>query len=337
MTDLLGKSIDHFHITMQLGRGGMAIVYKAFDTILERNVAIKLIRKEAFSPKALKRVLKRFDREAKALARLSHTNIITIHNYGNYQGSPYLIMEYLSGGSLKDLHDTPMRADNAAKLLAPIAKALAHSHQEGIIHRDIKPSNILLNKNGVPKLTDFGIAHILESNDATTLTATGVGVGTPEYMSPEQGLGKKIDARADIYSLCVVLYELVTGQKPFEADTPMAVVVKHINEPIPPPTLHVSDLPKEVEKIITKGMAKEPENRYQEMDAFALALEHIAQEIVIVLNDDEITHDEFVLPGDVKESMTPPRPPKPCLIPCLVGGVALILIVIFWIYFLIYQ
>jgi len=288
---MIGKSIDRYQILEQIGMGGMAVVYKAFDTRLEREVAIKIIRKEAFSPEALERVLKRFEREAKSLARLSHINIINIFDYGTYENAPYLVMEYMSGGSLKERLDAPMGFEDAIELITPIAKALDHSHNQGIIHRDIKPSNIIFDINGVPKITDFGIAQLLDTEDSVTLTATGVGIGTPEYMAPEQGRGTKTDARADVYSLSVVLYEMVTGKKPFEGDTPLDIMIKHINDPLPPPTSIVSGLPRKLEQIIGKGLAKQPADRYQSMGAFADAL-------------DEITHfgDRVRVPGDRDET-----------------------------------
>ncbi len=300
MKALIGKNVDRYHILEQLGRGGMATVYKASDTRLERNVAIKLIRKEAFSPEVLDRVLKRFEREAKALARLSHTHIINVFDYGEFENSPYLVMEYLPGGTLKEKLGKPMPPIEAVRLLAPIAQALAHAHQEGIVHRDIKPSNILIDKNGAPKLTDFGIARILEmSGDSTALTGTGVGVGTPEYMAPEQGLGKEVDARTDIYALGVVLYEMVTGTKPYQADTPMAVVVKHINDPLPRPSSIIPGMPVEVDHLLIKALAKEPENRYADMATFAKALEKITSNVVEISAGrqvaQELTYDELAV------------------------------------------
>ncbi len=303
MIDLIGRSIDRYHILEQLGRGGMATVYKAFDTRLERDVAVKLIRKEAFGAEVLDRILKRFEREAKALARLSHTNIIQVHDYGIFAGAPYLVMEYLPGGTLKDHLGGPILPSEASRLLLPIAQALAHSHSLGIIHRDIKPSNILIDINGAPKLTDFGIAHILEPGDSPSLTATGTGVGTPEYMAPEQGLGKDVDARTDVYALGVVLYELLTGDKPYKADTPMAVVIKHIHDPVPRPTRIVKTLTLSAERVILKALAKVPENRYENMDAFAAVLAKISsdEDDVSSAGEADITRDEFDLPPDQNE------------------------------------
>jgi serine/threonine protein kinase len=280
MTNLIGQSLGRYHILEQLGEGGMATVYKAFDTRLEREVAVKVIRVDQFSPAVLERVLKRFEREAKSMSRLSHPNIVKVLDYGDYEGSPYLVLEYLPGGTLKRRLGKPLPWSEAIRLLLPIAHALEYAHQQGVIHRDVKPSNILITTSGEPMLTDFGIAKLLEADEGQTLTATGVGIGTPEYMSPEQGMGREIDARADVYSLGIVLYELVTGHKPYVADTPMAVVLKHVTDPLPRPQRFVPDLPDAVEKVLLKALAKEPQNRYPGMEMFAENLERLASEAV---------------------------------------------------------
>ena len=272
MPDLSGISIDRYHIIEPLGQGGMANVYKAYDTRLERNVAIKFIRRDAFSPDVLDMVLKRFDREAKSLAKLTHPNIVGIIDYGEYEGSPYLVMPYLQGGTLKQYLGTPMFIEKAASLLEPVADALAFAHQKGIVHRDVKPANILITEGGKPMLTDFGIARLLESGDGATLTGTGMGVGTPEYMSPEQAMGREVDGRTDIYSLGIVLFELVTGRKPYTADTPMAVVLKQTTEPLPRPSSIVPGITDTVEQILYKSLAKDPKDRYQTMTDFSEAL-----------------------------------------------------------------
>ncbi len=253
----------------------MATVFRADDTRLERDVAIKVIRKDNFSPNALQEVLKRFEREAKALASLSHSHIVKVFDYGEYDGAPYLVMEFVPAGTLKEHTGSPMPWSQAARLLLPIARALAYAHERGFIHRDVKPSNILITDTGDPMLTDFGIAKILEAEGATTLTGTGVGIGTPEYMAPEQGTGQNIDARADVYALGVVFYEMLTGRRPYEADTPMAVMLKHITDPLPRPRQYVPDLPDTVESVLLKALAKQPEDRFANMDAFAQALESL--------------------------------------------------------------
>ncbi|RMD66929.1 serine/threonine protein kinase, partial [Candidatus Parcubacteria bacterium] len=240
--NLEGQSIGRYHILEQVGQGGMATVYKAYDTRLERDVALKVIRRGAFPPDDLDRILKRFEREAKSLARLSHPHIVKVLEYGEHEGSPYLVLEYLAGGTLKEQLTRQIPWDEAAALLLPIARALHYAHQQGFIHRDIKPANILLTAEGQPLLSDFGIAKLLTHEETQTLTGTGVSVGTPEYMSPEQGLGGEADARSDVYALGIVFYEMLTGRKPFQGETPMAVVVKHINEPLPKPSHHVRGL-----------------------------------------------------------------------------------------------
>ena len=277
MPNLLGQSLGRYHILDQLGEGGMATVYKAYDTRLERDVAIKIIRSDAFPPNQLERILKRFEREAKSLARLSHTNIIKVIDYGEHEGSPYLVMEYLAGGTLKQRLGKPMPWQDAVRLILPIAEALEYAHEQKIIHRDIKPSNILLTQKGQPMLTDFGIAKILESEETFTLTGTGIGVGTPEYMAPEQWTGQAT-TQSDIYSLGVVLYEMVTGRKPYTADTPAAILLKQATEPLPRPIVFVHDLPDSIEKILLKALARNPKDRYQDVGALINGLENLLME-----------------------------------------------------------
>jgi serine/threonine protein kinase/WD40 repeat protein len=273
--DLSGQSLGRYHLIGPLGQGGMATVYKAFDTRLERDVAIKIIRIDAFPQNQIEHILQRFDREAKALARLSHLHIIKVIDYGEHNGAPFLVMEYLPGGTLKEKLNHPIPWKDAVQTLLPIAQALEYAHERKIIHRDVKPSNILLTEKGHPMLTDFGIAKILDLADGQTLTGTGVGIGTPEYMSPEQGMGREVDARSDVYSLGIVFYEMITGKRPYTADTPMAVVLKHLTDPLPHPGEIIRDLPESVAKVILKALAKHSEDRYESMGAFIAALERL--------------------------------------------------------------
>ena len=343
MSQLIGKYIGRYHILEQVGQGGMAVVYKAFDTRLEREVAFKIIRTELFGKAFIDRILKRFEREAKALARLDHAHIIKVYDYGDHEGAPYLVMQYVPAGTLKERAKQKLPWQQAVSLLLPIARALAYAHQRGVLHRDVKPSNILITQAGETILTDFGIAKLLEDQEGQTLTGTGVGVGTPEYMAPEQGLGKAVDAKADIYALGVVLFELITGHKPYTADTPLAVLLKQVNDPLPRPKDYVPDLPGEVEKVLFKALAKQLEDRYESMEIFTAALEKLfslkAEKLVEqdVISDpipekirtpiptaaQDETRDEFVdiTPVDVeinkgnksKNLKTPPRR-KPWLV-----------------------
>jgi tRNA A-37 threonylcarbamoyl transferase component Bud32 len=275
MSDLIGQSVGRYRIVERLGTGGMATVYKAFDARLERDVAIKFIRSDVVRDEMF---LARFEREAKALARLSHPNIVAVLDYGDHEGAPYLVMEYVKGDTLKRKLGQVIPWKDAAKMLMSAAQALEYTHQQNIVHRDVKPSNFLVSSSDHLMLTDFGIAKMLDREYAVDLTGTGVGIGTPEYMAPEQGLGKKVDQRADVYSLGIVLYEMVTGHKPFRADTPMAVMYKQISDPLPSPTKYVPDLPDFVQKVIFKALAKGPEDRYQDMGSFAKALEGLSQQ-----------------------------------------------------------
>ncbi|MBN2386388.1 MAG: SUMF1/EgtB/PvdO family nonheme iron enzyme [Anaerolineales bacterium] len=276
MSDFVGQSLGRYHILELLGEGGMAFVYKAYDTRLEREVAVKVIRSERLTIETMARTLKRFEREAKALARLTHLNIVPLSDYGEFEGQPYLVMPYLAGGTLKDRLGQPIPWREALHLLLPVARALAYAHGQGVIHRDVKPSNILLTASGDPLLTDFGIAKVLADAEATVdLTGTGVGVGTLEYMAPEQFQGQ-VGPETDIYALGVVLYEMVTGRKPYAADTPAAIIIQQATVPLPRPRQFAPDLPEAVERVLLRALAKRPEERYPDMGRMVDALEGLA-------------------------------------------------------------
>lgn len=318
MPNLTGQSIGRYHILEQLGEGGMATVYKAYDTRLERNVAVKVLRTDQFIPAQLQMVLQRFEREAKSLARLSNPSIVNILDFGEHEGMPYLVMEYLPRGTLKQKLGHMIPWQEAVHTLLPVAHGLAYAHKHGVIHRDVKPANILMSEGDAPILTDFGIAKLLEGGDGHTLTGSGVGIGTPEYMAPEQGIGAStIDERADIYSLGIVLYEMVTGRKPYIADTPMAVVLKQMTDPLPRPTEFVPSLPEGVEHILLKALAKEPVNRYPDMNALIAAMEGVLAEAQTVL----VPASTPQVKKEVKLS--------PNMIMAVIGTLAVILIFVF--------
>jgi len=282
---MIGKELGQYHIVEALGEGGMASVYKGYDRKLDRDVAIKVILK-GFTYSG--EFLKRFEREARSVARLTHTNIVNVINYGSDEGIPYLVMEFVSGGTLKEKLGKPIPWQQVAQMLTPVARALEYAHGKKIIHRDIKPANFLITQSGDLMISDFGIAKALDE-DLTKLTATGVGIGTPAYMAPEQGLGKEVDHRADIYSLGIVFYEMITGRTPYKADTPLAVLMRHVNDPLPRPRKFVPDLPEEVEKVMFMALAKDPEHRYQSMIDFAETLENL----VLQQKELEIPKDPF--------------------------------------------
>ncbi|GIK54676.1 MAG: protein kinase [Chloroflexi bacterium] len=276
---LTGKTIGKYHIEEQLGRGGMAEVYKGYQESLDRYVAIKIMHTFLSSEDDF---LQRFKREARAMAALGHPNIVRVYDFDTYgKDSYYLVMEFIDGGTLKQKLEELAAAgesfplEQSVKMIADVADALAYAHRRGMVHRDIKPANIMLRKEtGQAVLTDFGIVKLMGSQ-TMAYTATGALIGTPSYMSPEQALGKPGDARVDIYSLGVLLFQMVTNQLPFAADTPLAVVMKHVNEPIPQPVAFNPDIPLDLQNIIIKSLAKNPDDRFQTAAEMAAALRAI--------------------------------------------------------------
>ena len=276
MSEWIGQIIGHYVILEKLGEGGMAAVFKAHDTRLDRDVAIKIIRTDTLDTQEF---LARFEREAKALAKLQHPNIVNVIDYGDHEGVPYLVMEYISGGTLKDRFGQPATYQEAAAILAPIARALEFAHKKGVIHRDIKPQNILITESGDPMLTDFGIAKILGVDDSAEWTKTGLGFGTPGYMAPEQLLGAKTDKRIDIYNIGIVFYEYIAGRKPFRVSDLAEILLKddeeiaeHLKRFLPSP------LPNEVTETLIKALAKNPDDRFQNMAEFAKLIERFANQ-----------------------------------------------------------
>lgn len=315
-----GTRIDKYEIHELLGRGGMSEVYKVKHVDLQIDLSLKLISVERFPPDILPNVVKRFENEAKKMAQLNHPNIVRVTDYGVFNGIPYFVMDHCAGGTLKRFLGKPMPYQQAINLLIPIADALVYAHNKGVIHRDVKPSNILLSEQGVAKLADFGVAKVMEDNEMNGLTATGAAIGTPEYMAPEQALGKSIDQRVDIYSLGVILYELITGLRPFQAETPMQVVLKQSTELPSIPREIIKNLPIEVEKLILKALAKNPNERYANMQIFAEELRLIKASDYVVDKPRVIEDKISFKPQTTTRSQTKNmRNPSKLILPGIIG------------------
>ncbi len=262
-----GFALGQYRIVARIGRGGMATVYKAHHSALDRNVAIKVL-PDFFAEDEVYR--ERFLQEARSVARLKHPNILNVFDFGQEHGITYLVLELVEGGTLAERIGRPMDLEEVVKILRPIASALDHAHAQGVVHRDIKPSNILIHRDGTPVLADFGLAKMADS--VRRLTATGTVMGTPEYMSPEQGSGEPIGPASDRYSLAVVAYEMLTGRVPFQADTPAAVLLSHINKAVPPTRELAGELSGHIEDALRKALAKVPLERFDTATQFVAAL-----------------------------------------------------------------
>lgn len=267
------QKIGRYEIVKEIGRGGMAIVYLANDPFFERQVAVKVIsRKLAEKETDFEQFRARFQREAKVIAALEHTCIVPVYDYGEEDGEPYIVMRYMTGGTLSDrMTGSPMPLSTVVPIVQRLAEALQTAHRRGIIHRDLKPGNVLFDAEGHAFLSDFGIAKM--KGVSTTTTSSGTAIGTFGYMSPEQAQGaREIDGRSDLYALGVILYETLTGHQPYQADTPLALALKHMTEPIPPLDAEALGLPAELELILRRALAKKPEDRYSTADELARAL-----------------------------------------------------------------
>lgn len=268
MEDLSGRELGPYRVVSPFGEGGMAAVYKAFQPGTERYVALKILPRHYSQDPAFR---ERFQQEAQIIARFQHPHILPVFDYGEQDGYAYLAMPLIAGGNLAGrLHGAPLDLRQVRAITAQIGDALDYAHTYGVIHRDVKPSNILIDERGNALLADFGIAKMV--GDVANLTGTGQTVGTPAYMSPEQIKGEELDGRSDIYSLGIVLYEMVTGRTPFRAETPPALYVKHLLDPLPPPSALQPSLPEAVEKVILKSLAKDREERYTSAAEMAAAI-----------------------------------------------------------------
>ncbi|HEU5101998.1 MAG TPA: protein kinase [Roseiflexaceae bacterium] len=273
MTELENTQLGQYQLIEAIGHGGMATVYKAYQESLDRYVAVKVLLSNRDPQFAA-----RFKREARAIAALQHHNILPIYDYGEQNGLLYFVLQYVENGvTLHDMLGSPMEPVQALRIIGHVLNALEYAHARGVVHRDIKPANILMPSPNWALLADFGIAKLL--NDSQHLTMTGFIIGTAAYMAPEQAAGKPTDARTDLYSLGVVLYEMLTGRVPFDAETPMAMLTKHVYEPPPPPRSLNPALSPVVEAILLHALAKDPGQRYQSAAEMSADIERVSSSL----------------------------------------------------------
>lgn len=274
-----GQLFGPYKIIQQIGSGGMATVYKAYHAAMDRYVALKVLPHKFAHQKEF---LGRFEQEVKVIAKLEHPHILPVYDCGESEGVPYLVMRFLAAGTLKDhIRTGNLSLGEIDRFFSQFAEALGYAHEQGIIHRDIKPTNAMVDHRGDIFLTDFGIAKLVEGS--AHFTASGALVGTPAYMSPEQGQGAHVDQRTDIYSLGIVLYEMLTGSVPYEAETPVAVILKKIQEPLPPPSTVNPEIAPSVEKVVLKALARDPDDRFDSAKDFLAAWKKsLAEQIDVI-------------------------------------------------------
>jgi serine/threonine protein kinase len=293
---LEGQTLGKYRILEQLGRGGMAQVYRAYHPQLNRYVAVKVLRSDLVEEAEF---LARFRREAQSVANLRHPNIVQVYDFDMQFDYYYMVMELLEGDTLKvRLNEYRARGERMPlgemlRVIIDILEGLAYAHSEGIVHRDLKPANILLTKRGQAVVTDFGIAQIV---GGTNYTVSGALMGTLAYMAPEQGLQGTTSVQSDIYSLGIVFFEMLTGRPPFDADTPLAILMKHVNDPLPLPRSLDASVPEEMERIVLKALAKDPGDRYQSAGEMIKALREAADQLDTTLPE-RISDPDFTVVG----------------------------------------
>ncbi|KIL47669.1 Stk1 family PASTA domain-containing Ser/Thr kinase [Jeotgalibacillus campisalis] len=285
---MIGKRLNgRYKILRSIGGGGMANVYLARDMILERDVAVKVLRLDYVNETDS---MKRFQREAQSATSLTHSNIVSMYDVGDEDDQYYLVMEYVEGMTLKEYiqHHSPVPMKDAIKIMSQLTSAISHAHHNGIIHRDIKPQNILVDNNGDIKITDFGIAMALS---ATSITQTNSVMGTVHYLSPEQARGGIATKKSDIYSLGIVMFELITGRLPFEGESAVSIALKHLQSDIPPPSKLTPNLPQSVENVILKSTTKDSFYRYATVD-------EMHEDLKSVLDEDRFKEPKFMVEPD---------------------------------------
>ncbi|GIW05793.1 MAG: hypothetical protein KatS3mg060_0598 [Dehalococcoidia bacterium] len=292
MDPLIGQTLGQYQIVELLGKGGMATVYRALQPALGRSVAVKVLPPVLAADETF---VARFRREAMVVAGLAHPNILPVYDFGAFNGYLAIVMMYVLGGTLRMRLGEPMPVSTAVRIVGQVADALSYAHERGIIHRDVKPTNILMARPDWALLADFGIAQLA---DHRTLTLTGGKVGTPQYMSPEQAAGDPVDARSDIYSLGIVLYEMLSGRVPFTAPTTLATLQQQINAPLPPITTYRRDLPPGLIEVLSRALAKSPAARFSTAAEFHGALEAALEPAPL--------EPTIVAPPDRRSPLTPP-------------------------------
>ena len=297
-----GQMLGAYRIISRIGQGGMASVYKAYQPSMDRNVAIKVLPGQlAESPE----FVKRFQQEARFIAKLEHPHILPVFDYGEDKGITYFVMRYFESGTLKNRMEAgPLPFQEIDRIFMQLADALGYAHARGIVHRDLKPANALVDADGNLFLTDFGIAKLLESA-SPRLTQTDAIMGTPAYISPEQAQARPVDQRSDIYSLGIILYEMVMGRVPYVADTPLAVILQHVSDPLPLPSTVKPDISPAIEQVILKALAKNPNDRFATTAEFVTAWKRAIREM------DTLAHEPEKATRVVPRPATPTLPPQP--------------------------
>lgn len=275
MSEAGKKYGGRYEVTGKLGSGGMAEVFMARDELLGRNVALKILHANYANDSVF---IERFRREAQAAASLNEPSVVSVFDWGSDDGTYYLVMEYVDGRNLKEIitSEGPLLPDRAVEIAMDVCTALGYAHQHGIIHRDVKPANIHITERGQTKVMDFGIARAA-ADSGQTVTKTGTVMGTAAYLSPEQAQGLEVDARSDVYSAGIVLYEMLTGEVPFTADTPVAVAYKQVKENPTPPSRVNPDVPKPLDDVVMRALSKDPKNRYQSAEEMKIDLDRVVR------------------------------------------------------------
>src|SRR5215216_3284753 len=301
VTDTLIDTLfdGRYRIVRKLGTGGMANVYLAEDQELGRRVAIKILDERHASDEQF---VERFRREAKNAASLSHPNIVSIYDRGEAEGTYYIAMEYLDGRSLKELVVArgPLPIGDAIAFMREVLSALRFAHRKGVVHRDIKPHNVMADADGRLKVTDFGIARA----GASQMTEAGSIIGTAQYLSPEQARGSPVDQRSDLYSVGIVLYELLTGKVPFTGDAPVEIAMKHLSDVPEPPSSRREDVPHELDLVVMRALAKDPDERYQSAEEMDADLQRVSRGLGVSRRTEEAATAIISRPASMPTTIT---------------------------------